>query len=162
MDAEKLKSDMNLDTPLNLTKKIKSSDECQAQNRVQNDGNNNTNKNHDHQASSSKGNQPRLPYNLPSDDQDFFAACRLWPVMAAAAAQHNTSATNQNLGMMGPAGSQRDSMMMNDSGFHGLGDGSKQKREAGNAGLTGDEKVRMVRQQGRNRNSSERDLIGKK
>lgn len=156
---------LQLDTPLNLTKKTKSNDE-QPLSRMQNDGNNNTNKNqnHDHQASSSKAshqNQPRLPYNLPSDDPDFFAACRLWPVMAAAAAQHNTSGNNQNMGMMGASGSQRDTMMMNEANFIGLNDVAKQKRDVSNIGLTGDEKVRMVRQQGRSRNSADRDLMGK-
>lgn len=163
--SEKSKSGMShCDTPLNLTKKIKMSDE-QLPSRIShnNDGNNNTNKNqiHDHQASSSKASHSRLPYNLPGDDPDFFAACRLWPVMAAAAA-HNTTSSNQNLGMMGATGSQRDAMMMNEGNFMGMNDVSpKQKRDAGNIGLTGDEKVRMVRQQGRNRNSADRDLIGK-
>lgn len=165
IENEKLRNDMHLDTPLNLTKKTKSNDE-QHLSRMQNDGNNNTNKNqnHDHQASSSKAphqNQPRLAYNLSSDDPDFFAACRLWPVMAAAAAQHNSSANSQNLGMMGATASQRDAMMMNEGNFIGLNDVAKQKRDSSNIGLTGDEKVRMVRQQGRSRNSADRDLIGK-
>lgn len=156
---------LQLDTPLNLTKKTKSNDE-EPLNRMQNDGNNNTNKNHnhDHQPSSSKAshqNQSRLPYNLPSDDPDFFAACRLWPVMAAAAAQHNTGGNNQNMGMIGATGSQRDAMMMNEANFIGLNDVGKQKRDVSNIGLTGDEKVRMVRQQGRSRNSADRDLMGK-
>ncbi|KAL7010797.1 hypothetical protein ACKWTF_013942 [Chironomus riparius] len=164
-EHEKHKNDVHHDTPLNLTKKTKSNDD-QSFIRMQNDGNNNTNKNqnHDHHASSSKAphqNQPRLPYNLSSDDPDFFAACRLWPVMAAAAAQHNSGTNNQNLGMMGATGSQRDAMMMNEANFIGLNDVSKQKRDVSNIGLTGDEKVRMVRQQGRSRNSADRDLIGK-
>ena len=62
---------------------------------------------------------------------------------------------------MGASGSQRDAMMMNEANFIGLNDVSKQKRDSSNIGLTGDEKVRMVRQQGRSRNSTDRDLIGK-
>mgnify|MGYP003428961485 FL=1 len=55
----------------------------------------------------------------------------------------------------------RENVMMNESNFIGMSE--KQKRD----GLMNEDKVRIVRQQGggsagRNRNNSERDLIGKK
>ncbi|KAG5668524.1 hypothetical protein PVAND_016463 [Polypedilum vanderplanki] len=148
-DSDKNRTELTLDTPLNLTKKTKSSDDLKISS---NDGNNNTskNQNHENHASGSKlqhPNQPRLPYN---DDQDFFAACRLWPVMAAM--QNNQTVGNQNFPNAG------NSQMMNENSFESM----KQKRnETNSGGLITDEKVRMVRQQGRSRNSSDRDLVGK-
>lgn len=150
------KSEVNADTPLNLTKP-KSNDDQPMMRNSPNDGNNNKNQNYDHAGSSKLlSNPPRLPYNLSNEDPDFFAACRLWPVMAAAV-QHNSSPQSQNLpgSMMHSATSTpRENHMMNESNFSG-GMSEKQKRD--------DDKVRIVRQQGgRHRNSSERDLMGKK
>lgn len=156
------KNDVNLDTPLNLSKPKS----CEEKNlnlhrHFSNDGNNNKNKNLclDHAGTSSKHPQ-RLPYNLSNEDPDFFAACRLWPVMAAAA--HNASPQSQNLPVsMMHATTPRENVMMNESNFIGMSE--KQKRD----GMMNEDKVRIVRQQGggsagRHRNNSERDLIAKK
>lgn len=156
------KTDVNLDTPLNLTKPKSCEDKNQNQHKhFPNDGNNNKNKNHclDH-AGSSKQLQ-RLPYNLSNDDPDFFAACRLWPVMAAAAVQHNASPQSQNLPVSMMHSTTPRENIMNDNNFIGMSE--KQKRD----GMLNEDKVRIVRQQGggsagRHRNNSERDLIGKK
>jgi hypothetical protein len=160
-EADK-KPDMNADTPLNLTKKTKADEHKQQQQQLSNDGNNNT-KSHEHHASGSKQQQQqqRMPYNLANDDPDFFAACRLWPVMAAM--QNNQAGGgggNQNMPAMN---AQRDAMMMSEGGFGGAMNESmkQQKRGDAGAGMMAEEKVRMVRQQGRSRNSADRDLVGK-
>lgn len=164
-DEHEKKTDGNLDTPLNLTKPKSS---CEDKNQIlhrhfPNDGNNNNkNKNHCHDHAGTSKHSQRLPYNMSNDDPDFFAACRLWPVMAAAAVQHNVSPQSQSLpvSMMQHTTAPRENVMLNDSNFIGMSE--KQKRD----GMLNEDKVRIVRQQGgsagRHRNNSERDLIGKK
>ncbi len=98
-----------------------------------NDGNNNKPQSLEHAGTSKhlSTSSQRLPY----DDSDFFAAtCRLWPVMS------------QNLPV---------------SMIHGSGIGS----EMSESKQKSDDKTRLVRQQqggsGRQRNSTERDLMGR-
>jgi hypothetical protein len=166
-----------VDTPLNLSKPKSAEDSQKSSMKMSsNDGNNNKSHSIDHLASGSKmmPGGPRLPYNLPfnGDETDLFAACRLWPVMAAAAQhhQHHSNATNQsnNLPAM-MAANHRD--LINDNNFANFSQAmteasGKNKRNSEQMSLTqsnvGDEKVRVVRQQGgRGRNSVDRDLIGK-
>lgn len=167
-----------VDTPLNLSKP-KSSEEAPKSllKMASNDGNNNTSKNHslDHIASGSKmliPSAPRLPYNIPfnSDESDLFAACRLWPVMAAAAQHHHhNNSTSQSNNLPNMMAGARD--LMGESNFANF---SQAMAEASGKNKRGreesvavpppnanDDKIRMVRQQGRGRNSSDRDLLGK-
>jgi hypothetical protein len=160
-----------VDTPLNLSKPKSAEENHKASMKMMsNDGNNNTNKNHsiDHIASGSKmipGGAHRLPYNLPNfngDEQDLF---RLWPAMAAAAAQHHhhNNSTSQSNNLM--AGNPRD--LIGESNFANFTQAmaetsGKGKRGDAQQSNVNEEKVRMVRgQQGRGRNSSDRDLLGK-
>lgn len=165
-----------VDTPLNLSKP-KSSEESSksSMKMLSNDGNNNTSKNHsnDHIASGSKmmASSPRHPYSIPfnSDETDLFAACRLWPVMAAAAQHHhhnNSTSQSNNLPMMSV--NHRD--MIGESNFanftQAMAESSgKNKRGSDQMGAAqnnvNEDKVRVVRQQGRGRNSTDRDLLGK-
>jgi hypothetical protein len=164
-----------VDTPLNLSKP-KSAEEVQKSclKMNSNDGNNNRNNSIDHIASGSKmlPSTPRLPYNMPfnNDESDLFAACRLWPVMAAAAQQHHhnnaTSQSNNLSNMMG--GNHRD--LIGENNFANFTQSmteasGKNKRGSDQIGVNqtnvNDEKVRVVRPQGRGRNSSDRDLLGK-
>lgn len=164
-----------VDTPLNLSKP-KSAEEAQKSMKMMlNDGNNNS-KNHsvDNMASGSKmiAGASRLPYNIPfnSDESDLFAACRLWPVMAAAAQQHHhhhnnaTSQSNNLPNMM--AANSRD--MIGESNFANFGQAlaeSSANKKRGSEQMSqsnpNEDKVRMVRQHGRGRNSSDRDMLGK-
>ena len=166
-----------VDTPLNLSKP-KSAEETSklSMKMMANDGNNNTSKNHsvDHLASGSKmmAGSPRHPYSIPfnSDETDLFAACRLWPVMAAAAQHHhhnNSTSQSNNLPNMMQA-NHRD--MIGESNFANFSQAmaessGKNKRgsdQMGNAQNNGnDEKVRVARTQGRGRNSTDRDMMGK-
>lgn len=166
-----------VDTPLNLSKP-KSAEETTKSNlkMMANDGNNNTSKNHsiDHIASGSRmlASSPRHPYSIPfnSEETDLFAACRLWPVMAAAAQHHHhnnsTSQSNNLPNMM--AANHRD--MIGESNFANFSQAmaessGKNKRGSDQMGTTpnnaSDDKVRVVRQQGRGRNSADRDIMGK-
>lgn len=166
-----------VDTPLNLSKP-KSVEESHRSSikMVSNDGNNNTSKNHsaEHMASGSKmmAGSPRLPYNMPfnSEENDLFAACRLWPAMAAAAQHHHhnnsTSQSNNLTNMM--TGNHRD--LINENNFANFTQAmaetsAKNKRGGDQMGMNqtnvNDEKVRVVRQQGRGRNSADRDLLTK-
>lgn len=170
-----------VDTPLNLSKPRTSEDTHRsAQKIMSNDGNNNSSKtNHhpDHFASGSKmmtGGSPRLSYNMPfnNDETDLFAACRLWPVMAAAAQHHHhNSSTNQsnNLSNM-MTGNHREIMSENNFGNFGQAMSSsetsgKNKRGSDQMSMpqtnNNEDKIRVVRQQGRGRNTTDRDLIGK-
>lgn len=162
-----------VETPLNLSKP-KSADEIQkSMKMISNDGNNNTNKNHsiENFASGSKAmqNQPRLPYNLPfnGEESDLFAACRLWPVMAAAAQHHhhnNSTSQSNNMPNMLSAGNHRDLISENNfANFsQAMAESSGKKRGSDQMGIApNDEKVRVVRQQGRGRNSTDRDMLGK-
>lgn len=161
-----------VDTPLNLSKP-KSAEEIPKSMKMTNDGNNNTSKHLVEQmASGSKGmsNQQRLPYGLPfnGEESDLFAACRLWPVMAAAAQHHhhsNSTSQSHNLPNMLSV-NHRD--MMSDNNFANFNHqvmaetgGKKRGNEQMSLTNANDEKVRVVRQQGRGRNSTDRDLIGK-
>lgn len=163
-----------VDTPLNLSKP-KSAEEIQKSMKMSaNDGNNNTNKNHavDHLASGSKqmSNQPRHPYNLPfnGEESDLFAACRLWPVMAAAAQHHhhNTSTSQSNNLPNMLSANHRDMIAENNfANFtQAMAESSGKKRgsEQMSQSNASEDKVRVVRQQGRgSRNSADRDLMGK-
>lgn len=161
-----------MDTPLNLSKP-KSAEETQKSSmKMSNDGNNNTSKNHsvDHMASGSKMNH-RLPYNLPfnGEESDLFAACRLWPAMAAAAQHHHNNSTSQSNNMPNMMNANHRDMIAenNFANFsQAMAESSgKGKRGCDQMGMSqtnvNDEKVRVVRQQGRGRNSVDRDLMGK-
>jgi hypothetical protein len=167
-----------VDTPLNLSKPKSAEEAHKAMKMASNDGNNN-NHSKNHVASGSKllpSSSPRLPrhpYNIPfnGEESDLFAACQLWPVMAAAAQHHHhnnaTSQSNNMPNMM--TGNPRD--MMGENGFanftQAMAESSaKNKRgSSGNGEQIGmspnpnEDKVRMVRQPGRGRNSA--DLLAK-
>lgn len=162
-----------VDTPLNLSKPKSAEEAHKAMKMASNDGNNNSN-GKNHIASGSKllpgtaSRLPRHPYSIPfnGEESDLFAACQLWPVMAAAAQHHhhNNSSSQANLMATNP----RD--MMGENGFANFSQAmaeasGKNKRSSGSGDQIGmspnanEDKVRMVRQQGRGRNSA--DMIGK-
>lgn len=164
-----------VDTPLNLSKPKSAEDVPKSIKNMSNDGNNNS-KNHsiDHIASGSKimtNHPPRLPYNLSfnSDESDLFAACRLWPVMAAAAQHHhNNNSTSQSNNLTSMVTGTRDFISENNfANFSQAMTETKNKRGGGDQiGISqlnvSEDKVRMVRQQGRGRNNAvDRDLLGK-
>lgn len=165
-----------VDTPLNLSKPKSAEEVHKAMKMATNDGNNNSK---NHVASGSKhlpNSSPRLPrhpYNIPfnGEESDLFAACQLWPVMAAAAQHHhhnNSTSQSNNMPNMINA-NQRD--MMGENGFANFSQAmaessAKNKRGSGGSGdqigmspNPNEDKVRMVRQQGRGRNSA--DLLAK-
>lgn len=159
-----------VDTPLNLSKP-KSAEEAikSSMKMMPNDGNNNLNKMHsvDHIASGSKM-MPRLPYNIPfnNDESELF---RLWPAMAAAAQHHHhNNSTSQSNNLPNMMASTRD--LIGDNNFANFGQAlaeasGKGKRGADQIGMNqsnaSEDKVRMIRQQGRGRNAADRDLLAK-
>lgn len=159
-----------MDTPLNLSKPKSADDTHKSSVKMSpNDGNNNKSHSIDHIASGSKmiSAASRLPYNMPfnSDETDLLAACRLWPVMAAAAQHHHhNNSTSQSNNLM--AGNH----LIADNNFANFTQSmtetsSKNKRTSEQSGINhtnvNDDKVRGARQQGRGRNSSDRDLLSK-
>lgn len=163
-----------VDTPLNLSKPKSAEEAHKAMKMGPNDGNNNNN-GKNHIASGSKMHPsvaqrlPRHPYNIPfnGEESDLFAACQLWPAMAAAAQHHHHNNSSSQANLM--AANQRD--MMGENGFANFSQAmaeasGKNKRGSGNSGdqigmspNNNEEKVRMVRQQGRGRNAAE--MLGK-
>lgn len=161
-----------VDTPLNLSKP-KSAEEAMksSMKMMPNDGNNNLSKNHhaDHMAAGSKMMQ-RLPYNIPfnNDESELF---RLWPAMAAAAQHHHhNNSTSQSNNLPNLMASTRD--LIGENNFANFSQSmaeasGKGKRGAdqinmNNQSNAGEDKVRMIRQQGRGRNNAaDRELLAK-
>ncbi|CRL08269.1 CLUMA_CG021009, isoform A [Clunio marinus] len=118
-------------------------------------------------------NAPRLPYNLPfnNEESDLFAACRLWPVMAATAQHHHHhNSTSQSNNLPNLMANPRDSISENNLARFGqaLAESSSKNKRLREDHVTlinqnhiNDDKIRLVRHQGRGRNSSDRDLLGK-
>jgi len=137
---------------------------------LRNDGNNNTKDASEVHKKSSRStaaskmndNNNRLPYNLPNEDPDFLAACRFWPVMAAAAQQHHTkhNANQQQASQLIAANAHHmaDNHFAN---FHNDIAGSSKPRKEAQGSIQIDDKIRKQPGARQVRNSAERDLLNK-
>lgn len=158
------------DGPLNLSKP-KSSGEHH-KNSSKNDGNNNSSKNlpHsiEHLAAGSKmlpNVIPRHPFNMPSFNGDEADLFRLWPMMAAAAQNHQTNPANNLPNLL--SANHRD--LISENAFNNFAQNlndSKGKRTNEQAGLSpthmNEDKIRLVRQQPRGGRGSNSEAVGKK
>ena len=141
---------ITVDTPLNLTKPKESNGNHKS---LINDGNNNHNGNNEQQQQQQQQQQhstlimSQQNFNI-TEENDFLAACRLWPVISTTNMPHNHHANQQtNVNTI-------NTVPKLDHGFNNFPVG-KTKRENVNVD---EEKIRMVRGH-RGRGSVDRDLM---